>query len=440
MPTVSTPERISEPDLYENFVGGVANHEAKLALLARMWLQPDHYFSQNAMWHDLKEAHGEFAGWVPAKPIAFQYCDLSLGPVGCVVKGRVEGRLGPVDAYCLSEEGKDFGVPFAGYLLDWSERYPDISLQQVLGGTASTGKDGLRVPMVRVGILTELATSSTGDLSSKGIKEIADYLETDSERISNNIGDMEQDGLITVDRKEDLEDRTIIIANPDYRHLSRKFSELQPLTRATYAVMQKFWQQGIKEVPVKEFIAALAEDGQVSLASARGYLGRAHAGHALPGLINTLQETKTQVSIKPVYRAAIEALMEIMLEFQNPSRDTLEKGKLLAQQIATDPARLSKLMAKARAYSNNALAVDPLDRKRKVIDILEGAESPISIGDLRDRISTDGRRKVGTETVKRWIAALEEEGAVDTLLMPQNPFSKRLGKFVTLAAQTRAHT
>ncbi len=76
--------------------------------------------------------------WNPKAP--FRLCEGSLSPISLVTKEVVDIEQRQVFGYQISEEGISLGVPLAGHLLAFSERHPQLSLQQLLGASYSPGQ------------------------------------------------------------------------------------------------------------------------------------------------------------------------------------------------------------------------------------------------------------------------------------------------------------
>ena len=56
-------------------VSGIANHEAKSLLVARMALSAQDSFSARQLWDELVLAQGDEPGWIPGKVIPVTYAD-----------------------------------------------------------------------------------------------------------------------------------------------------------------------------------------------------------------------------------------------------------------------------------------------------------------------------------------------------------------------------
>src|SRR5581483_11550407 len=110
---------------------------------------------------------------------------------------KVQSRKEPVTAYRSSELGEQWGLAFTGVLLDWTLRYPDISLQQLLGVTASSGAS--RSPETRYRIYQELITHPGGELSQAEISH--DIGNGGRDAVNQTLYDLKDLGILEIDSR-----------------------------------------------------------------------------------------------------------------------------------------------------------------------------------------------------------------------------------------------
>lgn len=126
-------------------------------------------FNRGDLYRAVLDVQGENKGWRMGHMIPFQYCSLSLSPIGLVAKETIDQQLG-IYGYQITELGQELGVPLAGLLLDFSKRH-NISLNRFFGSTTSRARMAQveqgageadfkkRAPLTTVKILRELVTS-----------------------------------------------------------------------------------------------------------------------------------------------------------------------------------------------------------------------------------------------------------------------------------------
>lgn len=148
-------EALPEHRLYE-LISAIGNHEGKALLLLSLSNQPENsYFSQHELHGLLQNLPGGDKAYLGKATNKMGWCKLTLEPIGMVAKAD----FGPILKFGISDEGREYGVPLASLLLEFSQKHK-IALYDLFGATVSTG--GKRSPEVRIKIIEELLTSPNG--------------------------------------------------------------------------------------------------------------------------------------------------------------------------------------------------------------------------------------------------------------------------------------
>jgi len=121
---------------FESIVPTIANSEVRALLLSRMSLHNEMGglpLDAPKLDHMMNDMQGEKPGWELACDAHYRYCTKYFEPARLAVPHYyLEGHQ-VVTKYAISPLGDELGVGIAGAALDGSLRFPDISLQPLLG-------------------------------------------------------------------------------------------------------------------------------------------------------------------------------------------------------------------------------------------------------------------------------------------------------------------
>ncbi|HVW23641.1 MAG TPA: hypothetical protein VHB51_04145 [Candidatus Saccharimonadales bacterium] len=342
--------------LLAGFINGVANHERKLALAAIVLAHPEREFSGADGSYELEQRQGKPLAWPSQDATGKQYFEQSLEPVGAVVKISKRDESGRiVPAFVAEPSGRQLRLALCGFLMDWSLRYPDLSVQQVYGGTNSTTE--VRVPWVRHKMYAGLLLNG-GVQSVAGLEAVMDDVgySRPLSSISIQVRSLERLGILQKITKHRGYNPLVEIIGTEL--VNHNFEMISTETRAIYDAMR---QEGIgTQILASDLIdIAKALDPTADERRLKGILNDAAnpTSHAIPGLqlvdSGGLKHNEfSRVKISPDHLPAITALV-LGIETLFSGRN-VEHYQTVAKQIIDDPAAINALFAKSRAASPTA--------------------------------------------------------------------------------------
>ena len=333
------------------FLNGVANHEAKLLTAGLLLASPDEWFTRARLYHAVKDHQGEHPGWETltyGHPIS--YCQESLEPIGMVVKEMITGQRGSmVVAYKAVENRNDDYLALIGMLSDWSLKYPNRSLQRVLGNTASKGD--ARSPQIRYQIYLDLLTSPN-DVSAMDITRSIDADDyKDANSVTRQIQMLRDNGIVELDSKSVHYDPIIHINDPTYRSKVIPFENVSAETQAVYKIVA---ERGKNEgLLLSELIvAALEHNPTLNITRLRQkVLAGAGNGTGFAGLeiIDEEDAKSSHVALEGSIEQSIRELCEGLESIK--SGQEINGYAKRAREILNDPISFSALMAKGMRFS-----------------------------------------------------------------------------------------
>ncbi|MEO8105312.1 MAG: hypothetical protein ABI602_03155 [Candidatus Saccharibacteria bacterium] len=330
LPEVAPPERLVS-DYTLRLLVGVGNHEAKALTLLYLG-QADAALDRHQMGLGFGAWLGPTPPWKPAPGIPFGYCEQSFQPIGQVVQKPARGPRDTAVGYELSESGRTRGLPLAGLLLDWSLRYPDVSLQNVFGPTFSLSQT--RAPQHRLRVLLDLLTAPGGALSTA---DFAGSLNSPADamvyyarlsKLDRASRELERNNLVSAER-------VIQPFKTDYDTLPGPYPDKRSAAELRAQLARPVGSQSVK-YSVESPAAASDRRRQFS------------AGHF------------TKVSLIEDYRPALEDLLNIVLAVESPDSELLDRGRALAKRLSHDDLLKARLIAKAYRFSPAAKRHNPV--------------------------------------------------------------------------------
>lgn len=419
MPHTQTPETNEAKESIENsdflnFLNGAANHEAKLLSLAVMLSHPEKWYTTASISRELHQRQGEHLVWDMSPQTAFSYCKESLEPIGAVLKGNIKGkRLHEVTAYKANEDNLKHNLALTGFLLDWSLRYPDLSLQRVLGNTASVGS--VRSPQVRYQIYLDLLT--TGDIPA--IEDIGQSLEgagyVNDDSITRQVQVLRDTGIVDLHSKQMDYNPELKIIDPEFKHVVLKLEDRTPITQAVYAAIKRLGAD--TTISLGNLIDNIGESNPAldkaeirtklvtAISSGKGYTGlEIVPGTAVP------QHQFSSVEFTDSAEAAILDLCQ-GLEALRDGYD-LKKYASLASKLIQDPGTFSKLMEKAMKNSASYLASEGRAQLNDRIIKIVRQTGAITTRQVMETLKETSDRSIGLDSVRNVLNGLVKEGVL----------------------------
>ncbi len=427
--SVSTPYPASQnlapqaeiENSHEMFVGlltGIANHEAKLATTAIIASQPDVWFSETSLWNEVRLRQGDNPGWIPDRRGPAKYCSASLGPIGLVTKGTTRGERGNVAAYKANEDQPDAverGLALSGTLMEWSLEFPEVSLQKILGVTASAG--AFRTPEVRYGILKELVDNIGGPMSYMDIARPLLSDDIDERNIFASIRELTDNNTVTTQLIDSAENVTLEITGPyEYRGSGLRLDQMTASGQLTYHAIDLLWELDQKVITFDDLAtAALQIDSDAYLPGLRQYW---HYGSNadlvnMPNFkpVERKMDAPSIVALSPVHSEAIKDLVQRLRTIENTQTD-LQANIKAAKEIISNTNKMAKLYAKARRFSSNVTGQEEGTEivDSQILNIVVNAGQITTKGVFEVMRSTG--RPLTEERIRNYLSKLASAGAL----------------------------
>lgn len=354
-------ERLSEEQLFR-LLNFTANNDAKLITTAVISSDPETDFTQHDLHKELIARQGDEIAWKPSSGLAYKYCENSLQPAGLVECLKIQGgqRHAPVSAVRATKLGEEFGLAFAGALLDWSIQYPDIPLQRIHGDTHTSGKT--RSPEIRFLLLRSLLSNVDQSMSYVDLEESLSGYQIPRQVVEQQLRGLEQLGIISASSKIRHNNPMIVIDSPNPRlsaH-SQERQELKPSMQLLFKAIEEIYDEQLLEVDLNTLLARCqVMDPEADLPRLRKlFIVSTHqkSRHQLKSMVRTVEPERTTkkltaVTINEAYKLPITDLYERIRGVS--SGETLEAYGQKAIEIISDPDLFRALMSKTKNFSNN---------------------------------------------------------------------------------------
>ena len=416
------------------YLDGVGNHEAKNLLATVVLADPQRDFTGATARYELNARQGNHPVWPVVPSGAKQYFERSLEPIGAVVKTRIPSRGSFVDAWHASEEYRDTRLALAGFISDWSLRWPEISVQQVFGSTSSRSE--IRSPEIRSqmywGLLTGSEGITFGDLAASLYH--SNYPVEAS--LHNQIRAMRDLGILAVATKHTKYNPLLEIERTDYFHKAIEFDNTLPETRALYNAIQG--QEPGGRFTVNELVTLAQKlDPSINTVKLRQrIINGTRDRRAFPGLkmIENGYKTTSAESVVSLTPSVVEPISELMegLEAIRSGKNVAENIDKARAIIAT-PADFAALMTKARdnspGYASKS-AEHTLDTQLlSVIQKLGGATVKAARGQMIDQYD----RQLDAGTISSRLRGLVRAGKLTVEKTAMESHSVRVRNHYILA-------
>jgi len=415
---IRAAEPFGERQFYD-FLNGASNHELKLLTGAVILAYPDIAFSPALQRRALSDGQGDHEAWKIETSIPKNYCINSLEPIGAVVKTTIRGEQGAlVTAFEAEPVHREVRLACIGTLLGWSLEYPDMSVQQVFGTTAS--HTNIRAPEMRYRSYTALLTGNDGgtvksmftSLEGKGYPNYANMY--------TQLIRMQELGIIdlgTIDQNPEIS-----MHHASYRTLIRGLENTFPAAQAAYAAIEQFGQG--QTTSVNEVVdTALAINPTINSVELRTMLidGINKKVYSDPEHIQRNPQ-RTAVTFAPAAKKPITELHE-RLEATRAGDYT---GVQTAEAILDDPQAFRSLVQKARSFSH---LVKGKESGRKLLETqlvnLVTTTQGQSATELRDALKAQHGREIAERSLRDVLRDLVNSGKIAQDNVPKKPYSKR---------------
>lgn len=378
-------ERLPDEEM-GNLVSSVGNNEAKAITLILM--RNGNVYDKKGLHKEILNAQGKNKTWDIGHSATFDYCSETFSPIGLVAKEALDFDLS-VYGYAITDKGKELGIPLAGLLLDFSQRH-NVPLVLLLGATQSPSKKKIaqtekgkstdiefkkRAPSTTLKIFYELITSP--DLPI-GEEELGRRIgEGNPSAVLEHLRRLAQLGVVQYEATGANEPYSCYKLSSEIPEEELPvYGESPILTQAVFDILLRY----SKEYP-DQFLTR--EDAYNLLPQERkDKWGKNNLKNALSQTLSLLNEhgfavvekfhlgKQSEINITDEQRIMLTEFLEIMYRFQNRDPEILEKGKMLAEGIITNPQEIASLMKRAKEASRQANTSPSEETQARILSII----------------------------------------------------------------------
>ena len=407
-----SPER-REPLSYEQLGNLIStfNHEAKALTLLLM--NTGSVYSRSDLFKRFIEIQGKPVAWVCNHSRLFSYCIESLAPIGLVAKEYI-GEDFYTYGFAKTKFGDKLGVPFAGLMLDFSDRHSTLSLITIFSNTQTNALSSKtieipegstdykkRAPITTYNILQRLLTQTLPIRQ----KDLMDQLPEEKSHsvVSHHLNRLKKNDIIT------YHSYAYYQAIDPTRPLAHYQSHYPTLTQNVYQIvcensafylssneireklLQRYTQ--LKRSNQKSLLIHISS--VISFLKKNSYLSKKMFDY----------KTQSEINLTTEQRNILTDLMNIIDRFQQQDRAILEEGRKKAEEIITDPHRVANLLHKVRTFSTqiNATPID-VTHQRILAIIRENPKSTNAF--IVDHLKKEYGQQLNSDRVRSIIRSL----------------------------------
>lgn len=410
------------------------NDERKLLILLALD-SANEPLGRSALYHELQARSAPY-GIQGDLSAPFQFCGKSLARIGAVESAETIALMfgeRPVTAsgFAITSQGHEFGVPFAGALLDWSARHRELSLSEVFGNTAS--KSGTGAPLTRYAVLHDLAAAPDSP-EGPSVQYLAGHLAVSSETRQRTVDRLEGNGIVTVESTRRDNKRRFRITNPNYvedRH-HRSFDRLKPASKIIFNGLQAASQ--IKDVWGKDeflnlLVALNPEIDEATVSTVRQRFAEAldpeptYLKRNIERLDGRLYEAHSKVTIAPDKRQAVKELITVIDALCGNDQNTIDVAREKADEIFSDSEEVASLWKKAFESSNHAIHDEHF--RQRIVQLVHAAGKSATVDSVRLSYHTETGRNIARQTMQKWLDRLVANGMLAVETSPPRTKLKR---------------
>lgn len=427
-----TEQMTDLPSSIPELASQVLNHEAKLVVLMTLDGQPS-ALTCSQLHKQMTEPQQDYTTWTPSNMTGYQYCRQSLVPAGAVTEELVTTpRQANVRAHRLTEYGQRLAVPGAGFLSDWSLRYPNVSIQDLLGGTNSSGE--FRAGETRTRVLEAALANPSGDNLSvraafaEGVDPDWESVEYKLERtrVSKAVSALALAGVLNSETVQFDDDRELLIVDPqmpeglaNHPHFevaialyevlatldAQREDKDSPLAisydEAIVLTLNRLTEQGI-DADVQKVRRGIHN----AYFSERSYKGITKAD---PGRFN--DGRLTRFSMNDAHRDAVEEFLLILQVLEDGNDRTYAEGHAMLQSVKSNSAQRAQLMSKAFTFSPYAQKKSTLTTAAEVKTLITEI-GQATLDELADAYRDMANRPIKSEGLRNILVLLLAQGRI----------------------------
>ena len=416
-------EKLSDEQM-GNLLSAIGNHEAKAITLILM--RSEAIYDMRSLHREVLNSQGNNKGWIMNKAVPFGYCSQSLAPIGLVAMEIINPDLSTY-GYAITKDGKELGIPLAGLLLDFSEKY-NVSLHLLFGATISRSKlktiqtkEGeyiefkTRAPSTTLKILYELLTSPNLPIRdvdiTKGIGSI------NMSAVNNHLARLSKLSLIQRD--------TVEIRKPFSRY---KLATVIPqgelpihrndstLTKSVFDVLKNCPGQYLTAEDIYNFFPKERKEKWKNKNDLRRHISAVLfflAKHKYADIERFHQSKQSEINITDEQRIVLTELLEIIDRFQAQDEEILEKGRSLAGEIISNPQKVSNLLKRAKEASGNANQSSLDETQEHILSIIRSKPNGVTNKEIGKLLEKEYDKRLGKGWIMHLTFLLRKQGRID---------------------------
>ncbi len=399
-PTDHEPREALSDQRLSKYLAGVGNNEGKALLLSLM--QPNKAYTRKPL-DTLIQQQGEKI-W--SNNIPFSWCRSSLKPAGFV-----EEKSNRPISFMITDKGLDLGTSFAGHLLAFSERYPTVALNRLLGTTSTSDlEETAQTPALnRLRIFSRLLANDQ-TLRQEDLMNFltAAYPETNytTTIVSRTLDALRQAGIITYESRIEKDK-----AFSFYKLADNPPEEPPPSFRRRHAYTQRVYTRLTDTaISIRDLASSIPGSTQDIISQVLAHLTR--LGYAEHEGFQT--DIQSAITLDNEQRVVLSDIVGIVEKFITLDPQFIAEGKQKAQAIVDDPERFNALMEKAYRASPNADRQKRQEAQREAIFVYLRANPHCTKRDVQRHLKEKGIQ-LHINSIDRIMANLSRSGIVSTI-------------------------
>lgn len=413
-------DRAISAERIPNFISAFGNHELKALTLIAM--------RDGAIYTDavLKETVTHGTGLQLNRGRLSGYCRESLSPIGLVARELLVPALS-VWGYQITESGRQFGIPLAGLLLQWSLSHPDFSLIQMFGATPSsssrpgelsTPETMKRAAETRLKIFWEIITNPDDILNQAFITVATGESRGKHSLIEQHLENLERNNIINYETvalgKTAVKFR---IKTDAPEGLPKPYKSEVSLSSHIFRLLTENRDRWLStEDLIEILITRFSDYKNRSVKNLNWAVSSIFKTFRIQGYLEHEKFTKegrTRIWLSGEQSEAIRSLVEVFDRIQGVDRKVMQEGRNLAQNIIISPDLCRQLVTKAGEKSPHASSTSPEDTFRRIALLLD-RESNLTASQIRKKLAQmPGGKNIALGTLCALLKGfIEKEGLI----------------------------
>ena len=423
------PKRLSDEEI-GILLGGAANLDSKAMLLVQM--QPNTIYSISDLYRMMIDAQAGQAGWKISQRTLLSYCEKSLCPIGLVASEVLDHSANTI-GYMLTDFGAKVGRPFCALILDFSSRYPEIALIDLLGQTNSPAPSNdvltpegrietkKRSPVTRLKIFAELVTAPDLPIRKVDLAErvgevpVGKTSKTTQEHL-RRLGEQNLIQYTATERGHPFSSYRLNAERPDdapppFTHPGGGSNPT--LTNTIYNLLRqtpgKDWS--IEEICNTLVLQDLHRAKQTSL-----YI---HTSTILNHLMKTgyagrekfSSGVQSEINLTDKQQAMLTDFVETVYGFVRKDPLVMQQAEKALSFFQNSPEAVRPLLQKAREHSPHANRTDQSISQERILALLS-AHPNTTVADIQTALEQGFGKRLDRESIRQFLRILARQGRI----------------------------